>query len=59
MEHLNVERIYEDNEIVAYTTTRKPLTRSQYIKNINIGIEQCKNGDVLTLDELQKEIDTW
>lgn len=50
---------YKDKKIVAYKTTGEPLTRSQYIERINIGLQQIENGEVLTMDELQKEIDTW
>ncbi|MDR1918732.1 MAG: hypothetical protein LBQ65_03680 [Tannerellaceae bacterium] len=62
MEHLNVAEIYcedKDSEIVAYTTAGKSLTRAQYIEEINIGLRQIENGELLTDDELQKEIDTW
>jgi len=50
---------YYDNEIVAYTTTGKPLTKNEYIEQINIGLRQAENGELITDDELQKEIETW
>jgi predicted transcriptional regulator len=71
MEHLSDtdrEKLYsriksefhqQESEIVAYTTAGQPLTRAQYIERINIGLEQCRNGEFVTLEELQKEIDTW
>jgi predicted transcriptional regulator len=63
MEHLKVEKIksefHKDSEIVAYTTAGKSLTREQYIEEINIGLRQIENGELLTDDELQKEVDTW
>lgn len=53
------EELDENQKIVAYTTAGKPLTRSEYIEEINIGLRQIENGDMLTDEELQKEIDTW
>ena len=50
---------YRDNETVAYTTAGKPLTKTEYIAQINIGLKQIEDGDVITDEELQKEIATW
>jgi len=50
---------YHDNEIVAYTTAGKPLTKNEYIEQINIGLRQAENGELITDEELQKEIETW
>jgi len=50
---------YQDNEIVAYTIAGKPLSQNDYIKQINIGLRQIENGEMITDDELQKEIETW
>ena len=50
---------YHDSDIVACTTTGKPLTESEYIEQINIGLRQIENGEIITDDELQKEIETW
>ena len=51
--------LYRENEIVAYSTTGKPLTKSEYKEQIEIGLKQIDNGEVTTDDELQKEIETW
>ena len=51
--------LYRNGEIVAYSTAGKPLTRNEYIKQIEIGLKQIANGDVITDDELQREIETW
>jgi len=49
----------QDNEIVAYTTAGKPITKNEYVEQINIGLRQIENGEMITDDELQKEIETW
>ena len=53
------QEFYQDREIVAYTTSGSPLTKSEYIEQINIGIKQIENGETVTDDELRKEIETW
>jgi len=53
------KEFYQDSEIVAYTTAGKPLTKREYIGQINIGLKQIENGAMITDDELQKEIETW
>ena len=50
---------YQDKEIVAYTTSGKLLTEQEYIEQINIGLRQIENGEMITDKELQKEIETW
>ena len=53
------KELYSNNEIVAYTTAGKPLTKNEYIEQINIGLKQIENGEVITDDELLKEVETW
>ena len=53
------KEFYQDNEVVAYTTAGKPLMKSEYIAQINIGIRQIENGEMITDDELVKELATW
>ena len=50
---------HQNKKIVAYTTAGKPLTESEYIEQINIGLRQIANGEMITDDELQKEIEIW
>jgi len=50
---------HKEKEIVAYSTSGKPLTKNEYIEQINIGLRQIENGEMITDDELQKEIETW
>jgi len=47
---------YPNNEIVAYTSDGKSLTREQYQMQIKIGIEQCIKGESIALEELAKEL---
>jgi len=51
--------LYPENEIVAYSTAGKPLTKNEYVEQIKIGLKQIANGEVITDDELQREIETW
>jgi len=61
------ERLYQrmqkelrgSQNIVAYTTAGQPLTEKQYIAKIERAIEQADRGELITDDELQKEIETW
>jgi len=53
------EDFNRDSEIVAYSTAGKPLTKSEYIEQIKVGLRQIANGEVITDDELQREIETW
>ncbi|GHT50502.1 hypothetical protein FACS189440_18040 [Bacteroidia bacterium] len=47
---------YKDTEIVAYTSAGDALTREQYKQRINTGIEQCKQGESISLEVLSKEL---
>ena len=47
---------YQNNEIVAYTTSGEALTIEQYRRRVNAGVEQCVNGESIDLEELSKEL---
>ena len=53
------EELYQNTEIVAYTTTGKPLTKSEYIEKIEKAIAEADRGELITDEELEKEIATW
>jgi hypothetical protein len=53
------EELYYDSKIVAYLAGGKPLTRKEYVEQINVGLKQIDNGEVITDYELQREIETW
>ena len=50
---------YRDKELATYTTSGKPLTEKEYIEQINVGLRQIENGEMITDKELLKEIETW
>ncbi|MCL2651759.1 MAG: hypothetical protein FWD60_12160 [Candidatus Azobacteroides sp.] len=47
---------YQSSDTVAYTTAGEALTREQYQKRVNTGIEQCMIGKSISLEELSKEL---
>ena len=51
--------LYPENEIVACSTAGNPLTKNEYVEQIKIGLIQIANGEVISDDELQREIETW
>jgi hypothetical protein len=51
--------LHQNSETVAYTVDGRPLTKGEYIEQINLGLRQIENGELITDEELQKEIDTW
>ena len=53
------KEFHYENEIIAYTTAGKPLMKNEYIEQINIGLRQIERGEIITDDELQREIETW
>ena len=67
LSNIDKERLYrrmqnelnENQNIVAYTTAGQPLTEKQYIAKIEKAIEQADRGELITDDELQKDIETW
>jgi hypothetical protein len=53
------KEIYEKDEIVAFSTSGNPLTREQYIEKIEKAISTADKGELISDDDLQKEIETW
>ena len=53
------QKFYQESEIMAYTTFHKPLTKSEYIEQINNGLKQIENGEMIADDDLKKEIEAW
>ena len=48
-----------DTPIVAYTTSGKPLSQEQYVRKIEKAIAEADRNELITDDELEKEIATW
>ena len=53
------KELHENQKIVAYTTSGQPLTEKQYVEKIERAIKQADRGELITDEELQKEIETW
>ena len=49
----------EKDKIVAFSTSGNPLTREQYIDNIEKAISTADSGELISDDDLQKEVKTW
>ena len=53
------EIFYQTTKTVAYTTDGKPLNKRQFVEKIEIAIAEAERGELITDDELEKEIATW
>lgn len=49
----------DDKTIVAHTTEGKPLTRKAYKKELELSHKEIKQGNTITLEDLEKEIEQW
>lgn len=47
------------DDIVAYSSDGKPLNLVEYVREIEIGVEDIKAGRVITDEDLSKEIESW
>jgi len=47
---------FSDKKTIAYTTSGRPLTKSQYQKLVNDGIRQCKEGKYTSLEQLSNDL---
>jgi len=53
------KELHTTQNVVAYTTAGQPLTEEQYLAKIENAIKQADRGELITDEELQKEIETW
>jgi hypothetical protein len=53
------KELYNNQKIIAYTTAGKPLNTKEYIEKIGNAIAQANREELITDEELQKEIETW
>jgi len=53
------KELYQGRDIVAYTTSGKPLSQMQYVEKIEKAIAEADRGELITDDVLEKEIATW
>lgn len=49
----------KDAKIVAYSASGEPLTKLDYLKEIEIGVNDIADGKVLSSKELRNKIDSW
>ncbi|MDR2466419.1 MAG: Rpn family recombination-promoting nuclease/putative transposase [Prevotellaceae bacterium] len=55
-DHPNKRKFYPNTETVAYTIDGEALTGERYRTRVNAGIEQCMNGESISLEDLSKEL---
>lgn len=47
------------NDVVAYTMKGEPIIRKQLEDELLLAEQEIKNGNFLTLEEFEKEIEKW
>jgi hypothetical protein len=57
--HLMEKNLYQDKHVVAYTTSGTPLLQEQYIEKIERALAEAGRNELITDDDLEKEIATW
>jgi hypothetical protein len=57
--HLMEKELYQNTNIVAYTTLGEPLSQGQYVKKIEKALAEANRNELITDDDLEKEIATW
>lgn len=51
--------IEENNPIVGYTPEGEPIKKSQFLADLKEAEEQIKQGQYLTIEDLEKESEQW
>jgi hypothetical protein len=54
-----IEAILQKEEIVAYTTNGKPLTRTEYIDEIKVAEKDIEKGNYISHVQLLENIKKW
>jgi len=54
-----IKAILDKEEIVAYTTDGKPLSRDQYIKAVKNAEQDIDNGNYITHSQLLENFKKW
>ena len=49
----------DKNPIIGYDVHGRPITKKDYIKNINKAREEIKSGNYITQEELEKHSEDW
>lgn len=50
---------YQENDVVAFTIDRKPLTKKQYNQELLDAEEEIEGGAFITQENLEKESENW
>lgn len=56
---INAIILEDENHIVAYTTSGEPLNKSQYMAELEASEKEIENGEFITNEDLEKEIEKW
>jgi hypothetical protein len=51
--------VESDEDIVAYTVDGKPLTKAEYIADIELAAKEIEEGNFYTTDEVRKIAASW
>lgn len=51
--------IDEKDPVVGFDTSNKPIKKSQFIAEIKEAETQIEKGEYITIEELEKESETW
>lgn len=54
-----IKAILDKEEVVAYTTDGKPLTREAYIKSVEKAEQEVNDGKYITQSQLLENIKKW
>ena len=56
---IKIARLLDASTTISYDSLGTPLSLEQYDNLINKGIEDIKNGDFVSQEDLEKEIQSW
>ncbi len=56
---IKIARLLDASTTISYDSLGNPLSLEQYDNLINKGIEDIKNGDFVSQEDLEKEIQSW
>ena len=54
-----IDKILDDDMVVAYTVEGDPLTKALYNKRLEIAERQITEGQFISQEDLEKELDNW
>jgi chromosome condensin MukBEF complex kleisin-like MukF subunit len=54
-----IKQLLASDEIVAYTTSGEPLTRTDYLSKLEEGRNDIDSGRTISTDELKNRVESW